>query len=313
VPETATILITTKDRRNELRRAVASALRQSGPAEILVFDDGSVDGTSDMLRTEFPTVQCHRSEYSLGIIGARNKAMTLAAGSIVITIDDDCVFQSINTVDQTLTDFKDTRIGAVAIPHIHATNPGVIRCMSPGHDGGYAISEFTGCASGIRRDVFLKLGGFRSVYWRQCEEYDFCTRLLNAGYVTCCGSADPVLHLESRSKRDSIVFHTARGNILYAWHNVPLCCLPLHMTITAIKSICAGAKSGQALTAVRGELAALSYVIHGRAGRQPVSVNTYRLFRELRANGPTLLDSVWVKAPWLAESHAAVLTSEAKS
>ena len=55
-PYEATIVIVTKNRKEELRDAVLSALNQVGRLEILVIDDGSTDGTSEMIRAEFPTV-----------------------------------------------------------------------------------------------------------------------------------------------------------------------------------------------------------------------------------------------------------------
>jgi glycosyltransferase involved in cell wall biosynthesis len=91
---TATLLISTKDRKEELRCALESALTQTDVSEILVFDDGSSDGTGEMVRTQFASVRYERSERSLGIVAARNSAIRLARGSVVITIDDDCVFQS---------------------------------------------------------------------------------------------------------------------------------------------------------------------------------------------------------------------------
>lgn len=42
----ATVVIVTKDRRDDVLRAVASALAQTATVEVLVGDDGSSDGTA---------------------------------------------------------------------------------------------------------------------------------------------------------------------------------------------------------------------------------------------------------------------------
>ena len=68
----STVVITTKNRKDELRTALQSTLRQTVAVEILVFDDGSTDGTSQMVAAEFPQARLHRVEQSLGIIEARN-------------------------------------------------------------------------------------------------------------------------------------------------------------------------------------------------------------------------------------------------
>ena len=57
----ASIVITTKNRKESLRRAIASAVMQTIPVEIIVIDDGSTDGTSEMVTSEFPQVRLERA------------------------------------------------------------------------------------------------------------------------------------------------------------------------------------------------------------------------------------------------------------
>jgi glycosyltransferase involved in cell wall biosynthesis len=286
-PPDVTVLITTKDRKEELRQALASALTQNAVNEILVFDDGSTDGTSELVRNEFRSVRLERSERPLGIIAARNRAIEMATGSVVITIDDDCIFQSPDTVAATLKDFHGPEVGAVAIPHINVNQSTIVHSQAPRSDRVYAISEFSGGASAIRRDLFLALGGYNTALWRQCEEYDFCTRLLGHGYVTRCGSADPILHYESPARNKAeILFHGARGNILYAWCNVPLWALIPHAVISAALSLFHAFRMRDLKSATMGLASAVSAIVSRRAIRTPVTSRVYRTIRRLRRSGP---------------------------
>jgi glycosyltransferase involved in cell wall biosynthesis len=101
----ATIAIVTKDRREELRRALTSATAQLGSVEVLVIDDGSTDGTAEMVRADFPKVRLHRFESSEGLVVRRNDAALLAHGRVIVSIDDDAAFSSPNSVAQTMQDF----------------------------------------------------------------------------------------------------------------------------------------------------------------------------------------------------------------
>jgi GT2 family glycosyltransferase len=219
--------------------------------------------------------------------------MRMATGSVVITIDDDCLFQSSGTVSATLDDFDDPRVGAVAIPHINVNRSNAVRSLSPQSDRVFAIAEFTGCASAVRRDLFLSLGGFNSAIWRQSEEYDFCTRLLGHGYVTRCGSAAPILHYESPVRNNaSIIFHAARGHLLYAWRNVPLWALIPHAVVSAALCLFHAFRVRRLKSAAMGLASAVSAIVSRRARRTPVTSRVYRIVRRLRRSGPIELSTL---------------------
>ena len=109
----ATIVIVTRNRREEALRAVASAVEQRGNIEVLVIDDGSTDGTSDAVEAAFPSVRLERFASSEEVVARRNAAAALASGPILIGIDDDAEFTSADIALQTVQDFDDARVGAV--------------------------------------------------------------------------------------------------------------------------------------------------------------------------------------------------------
>ena len=51
--KTASVVITTKNRREELLKAIESAMGQRGLLEVVVIDDGSTDGTAEELKKKF--------------------------------------------------------------------------------------------------------------------------------------------------------------------------------------------------------------------------------------------------------------------
>ncbi len=96
------VVITTKNRRDELRSAISSALTQSVQPELLVIDDGSTDGTAEMVLSGISRSSFGASEMSLGYIVQRNRAARLVSGEIIFSLDDDAEFSTPYVVEQTL-------------------------------------------------------------------------------------------------------------------------------------------------------------------------------------------------------------------
>src|SRR5690606_33535008 len=71
----ATISFTSCNRRELLRQAIEAARRQTVPVEILVVDDASTDGTSEMMASEFPDIPFYSSERSYGPVYQRNQSV----------------------------------------------------------------------------------------------------------------------------------------------------------------------------------------------------------------------------------------------
>lgn len=294
---TATVVVVTRNRKDDLRTAVQSALGQSADPEVMVIDDGSSDGSSDMIRSEFAAVKLIRHEDSQGYIVRRNEGARLAAGDAVFSIDDDAAFTSPRTVEQTLREFDGPCIGAVAIPFVEPRKGTEVMQRAPG-DATWVTDCFVGTAHAVRRDVFLKLGGYRERLVHQGEERDFCIRLLDAGYVVRLGTADPIHHYESpRRDFSRMDYYGRRNDVLFAWHYVPMPHLPVHLAGTLVNAVRSSWRAGRLSRMAAGSLAGITDGFAHPRDRRPVSTSVYRLHRRLKKGGPALLDSLIADLP----------------
>jgi glycosyltransferase involved in cell wall biosynthesis len=298
-PPRASIVVTTRNRRDDLARLLPTALAQTADCEVLVVDDASTDGTSDLVRGRFPEVWLHRSERPLGCIVQRTRAAELARAPVIVSIDDDAVFPSPRTVEQTLADFDHPRIGAVAIPFVDVRPTGEVPLQRPPDNLGRWLAErYIGTAHAVRREVFLGVGGYRASLLHQVEELDFCLRMLAAGFVTRIGRADPLRHLESPMRDFSrLLTLTARNELLNGWHNVPMPYLLVRWAkVTAMCGLLAVRwRDPAALT--RGVWLGLRDSYRLRGDRAPVPRRVYRVNHALRIRGPLRLEEVEPRLP----------------
>jgi GT2 family glycosyltransferase len=293
----ATVVITTRNRREELRTALESALRQRGMPQVLVWDDGSTDGTADMVRAEFPVVRLHREPRSVGLIVARNRAARLVETPVIVSIDDDAEFMTDDTVEQTLRDLDSPAIGAVAIPHLDVNKPANGWQAPRAPDRGETVwvtSAYVGTAHAVRRELFLRLGGYREEFFHQGEELDFCLRMLDAGWWVRLGrAARPIHHYES-PKRDlrRVDVYGRRNEILHIWLNVPGRWVVPHLAFRILKGVRLGLEVGRLANMLAGIGQGLRSGLRAWSRRSPVRVATVRVDHRLRREQAVRLEDV---------------------
>jgi hypothetical protein len=84
------VVITTYNRLDLLRRAIDSALSQTLPCEVVIADDGSTDGTEAYVRNlASPEVVYHRNATNQGHAKTMNAGVAAATGDWIKPLDDD--------------------------------------------------------------------------------------------------------------------------------------------------------------------------------------------------------------------------------
>jgi GT2 family glycosyltransferase len=282
----ATVVISTINRKADLRRALRSVEMQNLPLETIVIDDGSTDDTYEMVSREFPQVRLYRSEMSKGLTVQRNNAARYATTNIIISIDDDAEFSSPNVVAQTLREFDHPGVGAIFIPVIDTYRKKEYGLHLPNNRDIFVDQQFAGTAYALRVDIFKKLDGFREFLWGWGEEDDYCLRLLDAGYFVRCGRADHIYHHVSPSRNLArIAYYSSRNSIIYTYANVPMPYFMIHLVGTTLINFYSSLKRGFIVPTIKGLIRGYIDALVGPIKRAPVHIKVYKLSRKMRKDG----------------------------
>jgi len=192
------IVIPTYNRRDLLCRCLEAVIRQEPPAyEVIVVDDGSTDGTGEMVLAEFPVVQYIRQE-NRGPAAARNRGIEAATAEIVAFTDDDCVPPA-DWLSQLEVGFRRYReVGAVSgiqgAPDRVLRSNRLARYESFVTRSVYQVGErpllgrpAPGATNNLAvpRALLRRLGGFdESFPYASGEDTDLLCRLADLGYLT---------------------------------------------------------------------------------------------------------------------------------
>ncbi len=85
--------------------------------EIIVIDNGSSDGTIEMLSNEFPHVNIIRNQNNIGVARARNQGIRAAGGDYILMLDSDTEIKN-NALEILLNFIKSNKDIAVAGPKL---------------------------------------------------------------------------------------------------------------------------------------------------------------------------------------------------
>jgi glycosyltransferase involved in cell wall biosynthesis len=166
------VILPVYNRESSIERAVRSVLAQTyRPLELIVVDDGSTDGTRDLLRTLGSDIRVVTQPHA-GAYVARNFGVRHARGEFIAFADsDDAWLPHLLAAEVPL--MKRPEVGLVFGDAIHVTSPrsGAVRTglscfrVAPPHRGRvaerFAWSNFVPtCAVLLRRRCFDEVGGF---------------------------------------------------------------------------------------------------------------------------------------------------------
>lgn len=182
------VVLPTHNRCAALMRAVESVLGQTHPvAELIIVDDGSTDGTTEVVRRLMARSENTRvrliAQPQRGPSSARNRGIEVAVGDFIAFIDSDDVW-ALRKLELQMPAFS-VGVGMVFTGYTESGRESVLAGF-PEHLDSQIEVLLEGCiavtsTAVVRRDAIADVGLFDESL-RTCEDWDLWLRLAVGGW-----------------------------------------------------------------------------------------------------------------------------------
>jgi len=217
--------------------------------EVICIDNGSVDGTSEMVSAKFPSVRLHINSDNRGVAPARNQGIALARGRFIAILDADLEFleDSLTPLIGLLNEnpkagiagsrlvFPDgqTQFNGKRFPTLFALlsrRLSFLRLLDGKrslmrhemHDWDRSdtreVDYLIGACQVIRREVFDKVGNLDEAIFYGPEDIDFCLRARRAGWTIWWRHDVKIIHHEQRTTKRNPFSKLSLRHYAGLWH-----------------------------------------------------------------------------------------------
>jgi len=241
------ICVVTFKARDYLRECLVSLSENTRRirSEVIVVDNGSHDGTKELIESEFPTTRFIENEVNAGFTRPMNQAMRISSGRYLLQLNPDTVIlenaleKMVNFMDEhqdigicgpkvlnrDLTLQKSCRRGESRPWAVISYFLGLARLFPDRkffgeyqmsymeEDEIHPVAGVAGSCMVIRRDVIARIGYLDELFFAYQEDADFCFRARESGWKVYYYPEAQIIHYGG--KGGSRV-HPYRS--IYEWH-----------------------------------------------------------------------------------------------
>lgn len=232
-PPDLSVVIVSWNTQSMLRDCLASLYNSGVRAalEVFVVDNGSADGSPDMVANEFPAVKLIRNDLNTGFAAANNQALRIATGRHVLLLNSDTlvhdgvidasigymdeypdigvmgcrVLNADGTVQTTCSRFP-TLVNLILLTTGLFKVPGLsvarrYRMDDWQRDDERDVEVVSGCYLLARRSAIEAVGLLDEDFFFFGEETDWCRRFLAHGYVVRFAPVGTITHFGGGSSK----------------------------------------------------------------------------------------------------------------
>ena len=207
------VVIITRNRLEYLKECLSFAFAQEYPSfEILIGDNGSIDGTVEYLKAVSASDTRVRTLFypkNLGSCEGRNRLLQIADGDLWFIIDDDATFQKPDDLARCVAEFERLpKAGAIGFTVVNAKDPATLNLWmyqaDPEHarNTSFLSAQFASCAVCFRKEAMLDEAFapgeyFVNSFFYSWDEFPIAWRLLETGWDCWYSPAIAIRHYGS--------------------------------------------------------------------------------------------------------------------
>lgn len=197
-----------------IKKCLSSIFNSDHPVDVFIIDNGSSDGTQEIITKNFPGVHLVQSKTNLGFGAANNIGIAAAlkkGADYIFLLNQDTYFFKCSLKSLIDQINSDKSIGVISPVHLAGDEKNLdfffAKCMRPENTpsilgdffkneiGELYESNFVNAAAWfVRADVFRKLGGFHPVFEHYGEDDEFIMRIKKDGLRLFISSQNIIVH-----------------------------------------------------------------------------------------------------------------------
>jgi N-acetylglucosaminyl-diphospho-decaprenol L-rhamnosyltransferase len=198
------VVIVTFNNEQTIKSCLNSILRTSEDSEVIVVDNNSEDDTAAILN-EYKKIRVIKNNKNLGFSKANNLGASYATGEFLVFLNPDTKINEKNTLEKLCNYLKNSNYGLVGPKLIQQNGqiqnsvrnlPTLWRAIqeyifgfknsfnfyTPKCEGICKVESIVGACMALRREHFIKAGGFNEKYFLYFEDLELCRSIRQLGY-----------------------------------------------------------------------------------------------------------------------------------